>query len=575
LPVQRTPAEPVELAELEADPHPVLARLRAAAPVCWVPVLGAWLVTDYGLAVRVLRDWRTFTVDDPRFSTARVVGPSMLSLDGVQHGRHRTPFTGAFRPEEVHARLASFTRAEARRLVAAIQPRGQAELRRAVAGPLAAAVMAEALGLGRADPAAILATYDGIVAAVQAAAGAPQEGHAPDAAGAAAFADLAVSLRDVLAAPPPASLLAEAAGSVAEAAGSVAEAAGSLAGAAGSVAGGPKGTRAGALTEAEAISNAAVLLFGGIETTEGMIVNAVLHLLSHPDQLALVIADGQLVAAAIEESLRLEPAAAVVDRYATADAELGGARIQAGEQVTVSIAGANRDPAVFADPDSYQIRRRDAARHLTFAHGPHFCLGAHLARLEARIAIETVCGMLPRLRLDPRHPAAPRGLVFRKAPELRVLWEAAAPPRAGGRRSRWHAGCGAAADPGTARGGEMSEEDLSWLKDPDEPAEAFHRTRREHGGASQYLNDAQDEQLAELTEEERVEAGLEPYDPDEVPPATDEAPLPEDVPQSEEIQEERAEIRREVDQGELWTIDEQHPFPPTRYDDQERRGSGN
>ena len=168
MPAPNTPAALVTLAALEADPHPALARLRAAAPVSWVPALGAWLVTGYDLAVEVLRDARTFTVDDPRFSTAKVVGPSMLSLDGAQHARHRGPFNRAFRRDEVHARLASFTWAETGRLVSAIEPRGAAELRRTVAGPLAVAVMAEALGLGPADPGRVLAWYDGIVAAVQA-----------------------------------------------------------------------------------------------------------------------------------------------------------------------------------------------------------------------------------------------------------------------------------------------------------------------------------------------------------------------------------------------------------------------
>ena len=108
-------ADTVTLGELEDDPHPALARLRATAPVCWVPVLGAWLVTGYQLAVDVLRDARTFTVDDPRFSTAKVVGPSMLSLDGAQHTRHRGPFNRPFRHDQIDLRLGSFTRAEAGR----------------------------------------------------------------------------------------------------------------------------------------------------------------------------------------------------------------------------------------------------------------------------------------------------------------------------------------------------------------------------------------------------------------------------------------------------------------------------
>jgi cytochrome P450 len=415
-----TPAGSVTLADLESDPHPVLARLRATAPACWVPVLGTWLVTGYEQAVEVLRDARTFTVDDPRFSTAKVVGPSMLSLDGARHTRHRAPFTRPFRSEEIHARLDTFTRAEADRLVAAIEPSDAAELRRTVAGPLAVTVMAEVLGLGRTDPAQVLAWYDGIVAAVQAEAAASgtqtvqaettpgtqavQAGAATSrtqadpeprlaaAAGRVAFAELAASLRQVIAAPPASSLLADVTGP---------------------------------LTEAEAISNAAVLLFGGIETTEGMIANVMLHLLSSPGELELVRADPGLIPAAVEESLRLEPAAAVVDRYATSDAELSGARIRAGDPVTVSIAGANRDPAIFPDPDRFDVRRPNATRHLAFAHGPHFCLGAHLARLEARIAVATLLDRLPQLRLDDRYPAAPRGLVFRKPTDLRARWSTA------------------------------------------------------------------------------------------------------------------------------------------------------
>jgi cytochrome P450 len=154
-----------------------------------------------------------------------------------------------------------------------------------------------------------------------------------------------------------------------------------------------------------------------------MIANAMWHLLSHPAELDLVLGDRGLIPAAIEESLRLEPAAAVVDRYATRDTRLGGASIREGDQVTVSLSGANRDPAVFPDPDRFQIRRPDAGRHLAFAHGPHFCLGAHLARLEAETAVRIMLELLPRPRLDPRSPGAPRGLVFRKPPELRAFWD--------------------------------------------------------------------------------------------------------------------------------------------------------
>ena len=91
----------VTLEELERDPHPALARLRESEPVSWVPALQAWVVTRRDLALQVMRDTVVYTVDDPRFSTAQVVGPSMLSLDGEEHRRHRDPFARPFRLEAV------------------------------------------------------------------------------------------------------------------------------------------------------------------------------------------------------------------------------------------------------------------------------------------------------------------------------------------------------------------------------------------------------------------------------------------------------------------------------------------
>jgi hypothetical protein len=102
-------------------------------------------------------------------------------------------------------------------------------------------------------------------------------------------------------------------------------------------------------------------------------------------------------------------------------------------------------------------------------------------------------------------------------------------------------------------------------RDSDEFPAEFRRDRREHGGAPQHLDD---DQLAELTEEERVDAGVDDYDPDEVPPATDTPPAPEDIRQTEEYEEERAELRREIDNGEYREPSKRDPFPPTRYEDE-------
>jgi cytochrome P450 len=375
------------VAELEHDPHPALARLREHEPVSFVPALSAWLVTSRELALAVMRDDETFTVDDPRFSTGQVVGPSMLSRDGEKHARHRSPFARPFRLTATHERLGGAVDAESARLVEAIATAGGGDLRFELAAPLAAHVMLVALGLESISSDVVLGWYREIVAAVSGI----NLGIEPPPAAARAVAQLAREIAAAAAEGAPPSLLRDAA------------------------------EHAAGVTPEEIASNAAVLLFGGIETTEGMIATLFLDLLGHPEQLELARAHPELRANAIEESLRREPAAASVDRYATRETELGVATIGKGDLVTVSLTAANRDPATFPDPDRFEIERANARLHLAFAQGPHVCLGMHLARLEARTALDAALARLPQLRLDPARQVSVRGLVFRKPDAVPVL----------------------------------------------------------------------------------------------------------------------------------------------------------
>jgi cytochrome P450 len=362
----------ITLEALEESPHPILAYLREHEPVAWIPALGAWLVTSRELVLAAMRDAETFTVDDPRFSTGQVVGTSMLTLDGSEHARHRDPFARDFRLDAVRDRFTTLVEDETDRLIDCFVHAGSAELRRELAGPLAVASTAFALGLDRTDSEEMLGWYDVMVASVNAI----TAGGAPTEAGRRAFAALHERVAPNLDVP--------------------------------------------GLNTDEAVSNAAVILFGGIETTEGMIANALYHLLSHPGQLALVLDDRSLIPNAVEESLRLEPAAAVIDRYSTRSVDFGGAHIRERDQVTLSLAAANRDPDFFERPDDYDVTRDSARHHVAFAHGPHVCIGMHLARLEARTAVAHVLERLPGLRLTEDHP--PRGLVFRKPPRVDVAW---------------------------------------------------------------------------------------------------------------------------------------------------------
>jgi cytochrome P450 len=375
------------VADLEDDPHAALARLRRAEPLSFVPAIDAWLVTSRELALAVMRDDDAFTVDDPRFSTGRVVGPSMLSRDGVEHGRHRGPFARPFRLDATRERLTAAVEAETARLVDAIATAGAGDLRYDLAAPLAARVMLVALGLESIPSSRVLGWYVEIVAAVSGI----NLGVEPPPAVADAVTRLAAECIAAASKSAPPSLLRDAAG------------------------------HAAGVTPEEIASNAAVLLFGGIETTEGMLATLFLDLLQRPDQLELARRSADLRGNAIEESLRREPAAASVDRYATRDLELGPASIRRGELVTVSLTAANRDPATFPDPDRFDIQRPNARLHLAFAQGPHVCLGMHLARLEARVALDLALERLPDLRLDPSREAKVRGLVFRKPDTVAVL----------------------------------------------------------------------------------------------------------------------------------------------------------
>lgn len=379
----------ITLARLTNAHHESIDELRAGGPVVWVEALGAWMVLDRSLAIDVLRDAERFTVDDPRFATARVVGPSMLSLDGAEHRRHREPFVAAFPPAAVATRDAPRIGAQARALVGRLAPLGQGDLAADVAGPLAAFSAGTALGLDSVRPATLLAWYRRIVAATEQHAlgrdGLDEVGESA----ARAMDALGMALTDAARDPH-----------------------------------GPLAVVADRLDEAELVANAAVFLFGAIETTEGMIGSLLAHLLADVTVLDRVRGDRALLDRAIEESLRLEPAAARVDRYATVDVELGGAAVRRGDLVVVSLAGANHDPAVYARPHEFLLDRSGEPGHLAFVVGPHACIGAQLARIEARAAADAVLDLLPAVRLDgDRGPVAIDGTVFRKPRAVPARWD--------------------------------------------------------------------------------------------------------------------------------------------------------
>lgn len=180
------------------------------------------------------------------------------------------------------------------------------------------------------------------------------------------------------------------------------------------------------LSEDELVSLAgAGLLTGGVETVSAGLPSFVYALLTHPDQLALLRSRPELIGSAVEELLRFVPinTAAMFARYAVEDVELGGVTVAAGDAVLAALHAGNRDPAVFADPDRLDITRADNP-HLTFGHGPHFCIGAQLARLELQEALGRLLARMPDLRLA-EGGAGTRwkfGVIVRGPSALPIAW---------------------------------------------------------------------------------------------------------------------------------------------------------
>lgn len=364
--------------------HDFLSALRESGPIAWVGDLGAWVVTTREMSVAVLRDAGTFTVDHDDFSTRRVVGPSMLSRDGAEHRRHRSPFAPGFRVRAVQENLGEWVAGEVDSIVSDLGSRGSGDLRALLAAPLAGRVMRRVLGLEDVSLDELTDWNASITNAIdEVTLGTP----VPE-SGKRAFEELLDTVSKTMVRG------------------------GGLLG---------NAPAKGSLTVDEVAANVAVLLIGGVVTSEGAIATCLHHLLTHPEILERLREDPGLLEQAIDESMRLEPAAAFVDRYATRDVDLGDVKMEAGDLVRVSISAANRDPDVFPNPKVFDIERANAGDHLAFAQGPHACLGIHVARLETRIAIGAVVRRLDGLESVAEAPA-PGGLIFRAPPSVPAVW---------------------------------------------------------------------------------------------------------------------------------------------------------
>jgi hypothetical protein len=179
------------------------------------------------------------------------------------------------------------------------------------------------------------------------------------------------------------------------------------------------------LTDVEARAQLVFLFISGNETTRHLLGNLLSRMASDPGLFAELAADRKLVEAAVEESLRLDPPVRLLMRTCNADTVVDGERIAAGEPVVFGVEQANRDEAKFDAPEQFRLDRADLRRHLAFGGGPHVCPGAHLARMEARVAVNVLLDMADGIELDPDYVYENVPVVWAKGPRtlpVRISW---------------------------------------------------------------------------------------------------------------------------------------------------------
>ncbi|MDX2861861.1 cytochrome P450 family protein, partial [Streptomyces scabiei] len=346
------------------NPHPVYAALRERGPVHRVrlPKPDAhhevWLVVGYEEARAALADPR-LSKDGSKigmtFLDEELIGKYLLVADPPQHTRLRglisREFTGR-RVERLRPRIQEITDS----LLDAMVPRGRADLVESFAYPLPLTVICELLGVPEIDRAAFRKLSTEAVA--------PTSGESEYEAFVQLASYLGELIEDKRRSPPADDLLSALIRTTDE-----------------------DGDR---LSPAELRGMAFILLVAGHETTVNLVTGAVHALLTHPGQLAEVRADPRLVDAVVEETLRHEgPVENATFRYAAEPLDIGGTTVPAGDAVLIGLAAADRDGARYPGPDAFDLHR-DTRGHLAFGHGIHYCLGAPLARLEARVALRSL-----------------------------------------------------------------------------------------------------------------------------------------------------------------------------------------
>ncbi len=372
------PLEPEEL----ADPYVTFARSRREAPVFYSTFFKGWVVTGYDLIVELLKDTKRFSNrasigsgDVPDEVKERLPGgypwayPSLENNDPPSHTRIRKLANESFKPSAIAAKEPDVRRI-ASRLIDQFADSGEADFVASFANKFPGLVMCDVLGVPDEDAQAVVQWSDDTLIMMDPNLGAEERLRL--AHGQADFRDFCEAFVEDRRATPRDDVMSKLIYARAK--------------------GEP------ALTAPEVVSAFSHFLIGGNETTRRLIALMMLWLLEHPDQLDAVRRDPELAPRVVEETLRYTSPVKGLFRNTTEDVELGGVLIPAGQVVAVMWAAANRDETKFERPDEFDIFRPDAQRHLAFSRYAHFCIGAPLARLEGRVALQLVLDRLHAIR---------------------------------------------------------------------------------------------------------------------------------------------------------------------------------
>jgi cytochrome P450 len=382
----RVTSAPLDLGDPDvvADPYPSFRRARAEAPVQWHEDLGLWLAFTHAEANAVLRDrrlgriWRDKEPAD-RFGSFNLIHRNaILEMEPPDHTRLRRLISTAFARGHVE-RLRPWVEELAGRLVDGLVERSDGaqpvDLLSGMAEQLPVAVIAELLGVPEADRPLLRPWSNAIVKMYEYGRTTAVESAAEDAA-----AEFVAYLRELAAERrqnPGEDLLSHLV--------SVRDAEGDK------------------LTEDELVTTCILLLNAGHEATVNVSGNGTLALLQHPEQLRRLREDRSLLPTAIEELMRFDSPLQLFERTATEDVEIGGVTVERGRKIAALLGSANRDPAVFVEPDTLDVGRTENP-HISFGAGVHFCIGAPLARVELQASFGALLDRTSSLELgaEPR-----------------------------------------------------------------------------------------------------------------------------------------------------------------------------